>query len=122
MWATLLYIALVVCGGALLTGLAATVLPRQPQRWWRTALATAVASGVLNFVVAARTPSVLYRDVATVAFIAMLCPVAVATIVWYLRERPWSERVWGGVAVTIAFFIVAPFALLFAHCTRGHCL
>jgi len=122
MWATLLYIALVVCGGALLTGLAATALPSQPQRWWRTALATAVVSGVLNFVVAARTPSVLYRDVATVAFIAVFCPIAVAGTVWYLRERSWSERVWGGVAVTIAFFVVAPFALLFAHCTSGDCL
>ncbi len=103
MWAILLYIALVVCGGALLTGLA-------------------VVSGVLNSVVAARTASVLYRDVATVAFIAVLCPVAVATIVWYLRERRLSERVWGGVAVMIAFFVAAPFALLFAHCTSGDCL
>jgi hypothetical protein len=122
MWSTVLYLVLPVVGGTLIVGLGSTALVGQTQRWWRITLGTALASGVINGAVALRVSDPLYRDIAAVAIISALCPVAVAATVRSMRGREGSERVWGGISVVLVFLVGTPFLLLYAHCTSGDCL
>ena len=122
MWVTLLYIVSVVVGGIVLTVASGTLLVRHQRRWWFLVLAVAVAAAIFNLTILLRTSGVLYRDIATVVVIAILCTVAIGAAASSLRARVASLRVLGSLAVLAVFAVLTPFEVLVIHCTSGDCL
>ena len=119
---TALLLLVPVSGGAGLALLSATRLPRNESYWWRTTIALAAVSALVNALSAFRFGGALYRDAFALAAVATFCAVTVGWVGWTFRDKSSLQRIMLAALTLPVFAVAAPFIGLFAHCTSGDCL
>lgn len=119
-----IFVVVVVAGGAILTAASLAGSPAQARSWWALAFQCATAQVVCAFVVlrVSEGSLLLYRDFAALALVAALCTLGVATALRLVRERGVSLRVLLAVSIMIFAALLSPFVGLVVHCTSGDCI
>lgn len=121
-WSDLVPFLYAASGGIVLIPLAATGLAFRRRTFLLVALGLGIAAALLNIALnfSHRSEFAFYRDIVALALFALACPIVSATLV--VGRGSALSRAGVAAAVVGVSIIVAPFLLLFVHCTSGDCL